>query len=91
MTNQIKAATQNGFEMAPEAYDRNPAGALDMMSMQYMQDGLAGVYSHQKGSPAFAPLAFLFGLRQMQSLLGSRVFYADSVSLSHCLIELAAA
>lgn len=91
VTNKLRAVMANGFTYGAQAYDRNEGGAPDLMVMQFLQGAPDGVYSHRNASPAFATLAFFFGLRQMQSLLGARVFYADSVSLLHHLIELAAA
>jgi hypothetical protein len=104
LTLELQTVMANGFTYGDVAYDRKPEGAPDMMVMQYLHNGLAdvqappfdrrtepGVYSHAEYSPAFAPLAFLFGLRQMQSLLGARVFYADESAFEEHLINLAAA
>lgn len=93
-----------GFQFADVAYPRNVEGTPDLMSMQFLQNGLAdvqpapynrptpsGVYSHAEKSPVYAPIAFILGLRQLQSLLGARVFYADEATFEEHLIVLAAA
>jgi hypothetical protein len=54
------------------------------MAMQYIQETLRqGVYGHDRtASIAFAPVAYFLGLRQVTSLLGERIKYADEVTLS---------
>lgn len=104
MTMELQTVMANGFTYGDVAYDRKPEGAPDLMVMQYLQNGLRdvepapygrraepGVYSHEAKSPAFAPMAFLLGLRQMQSLLGARIFYADTSAFEEHLVNLAAA
>jgi hypothetical protein len=72
-----------GFNFA-NGYDRDSKGAYDLMAMQYLQGTIRdGVYSHDR-SPAiaFAPVAYFLGLKQLHSLLGERVIYADEVTLN---------
>jgi len=105
MTLELKTVMEaGGITFGDVAYERKTEGVLDMMAMQYLRNGFAdvqgplfnertssGVYSHAEMSPAYAPLAFLLGLRQMQSLLGARVFYADESAFEEHLITLATA
>lgn len=72
-----------GFNFA-NGYDRDSKGAYDLMAMQYLQQTLrAGVYSHDRTPAiAFAPIAYFLGLKQVHSLLGERVIYADEVTLN---------
>jgi len=105
MTLELKTVMDAGsITYGDVAYERKTEGVLDMMAMQYLRNGLAdvqappldrmttpGVYSHAEMAPVYAPLAFLLGLRQMQSLLGARVFYADETAFEDHLITLASA
>lgn len=72
-----------GYTMAI-GYDRDKKGSYDLMAMQYIQETIRnGVYGHDRTAAiAFAPVAYFLGLRQVTSLLGERIKYADEVTLS---------
>jgi len=79
-----------GYTLA-YGYDRDIKGSYDLMAMQYIQETLQyGVYGHDRSAAiAFAPVAYFLGLRQVTSLLGERIKYADEVTLSTRLRTLA--
>jgi len=83
----------DGITFGEVAYDKNPEGNVDFMSMQVLRNatGSPGVYSHEKMAPCYAVLAFVVGLHQINSLMGARVFYAHEQVLEEHLIRLAAA
>jgi len=79
-----------GYTLA-YGYDRDIKGSYDLMAMQYVQETIRnGVYGHDRTAAiAFAPVAYFLGLRQVTSLLGERIKYADEVTLSTRLRTLA--
>lgn len=84
VSNRLELLQHFGFVFAPQAYDRDNRGAADLMVLQFLTDQPLGpgVYSHTDSShPAFALLAYLFELKQLQGLLGARIIYGDEVSL----------
>jgi hypothetical protein len=105
MTLELQTVMEAGsITYSDVAYERKQEGVADMMAMQHLRNGLAdvqggaynhrttaGVYAHAELQPAYAPLAFLLGLRQIQSLMGARVFYADESAFEDHLITLASA
>lgn len=73
-------------------YERDRRGAFDLMALQYIENHEkgSGVYAHDRSpAKAFAPVSYLLGLKQLHTLLGSRVVYGDAVSLTTALRELA--
>jgi len=87
----LKPLSFMGFSFA-RGYERDRRGAFDLMALQYLENHEKGpgVYGHdRKAAQAFAPVSYLLGLRQLQTLLGTRVVYGDSVSLTTALRQLA--
>lgn len=84
VSNRLEMLQYFGFVFSPQAYDKDSRGAADLMVLQFLTDQPLGpgVYSHTDSShPAFALLAYLFELKQLQGLLGARIIYGDEVSL----------
>jgi hypothetical protein len=92
MTQKLRPIMDMGVTYSTVAYDRNDSGTPDLMMMQYIQGAKEdGVMSHKPGSPVYVPIALFLGLRQLEALLGSRVYYADAESLKQHIAGLAAA
>jgi len=76
-------------------YELDKRGAFDLMALQYIEGSkevatLDGVYAHNKQpSAAYAPVSYFLGLKQLHTLLGARIMYADSVTLMTSLRSLA--
>lgn len=90
ITTDLEILKEYGYSLSL-GYEKDKRGAFDLMVQHHDPEGDEGdgVYSHSReASKELTPAAYLLGLRQLTTLLGSRVIYADAMSCEVALARL---